>query len=98
MTIRYHRDDADYGTPSDDFTTFWGLHLWGDAIDPAEGTDWTSPKQPDGIDDFGAFWTVDIVDASQPVNFIIHRGDEKDPGPDESFVPEDQATAWKMSF
>jgi len=98
VTIRYHRDDGDYGTPGPDFNTFWGLHLWGDAIDPAEGTEWTSPKEPDGIDDFGAFWTVDIVDSSQPVNFIIHRGDTKDPGPDESFIPADTPTVWKMSL
>ncbi len=96
-TIRYHRDDGDYGTPSPDFTTFWGLHLWGDAIDPAEGTDWTSPKPPDGVDDYGAYWTVDITDSSQPLNFIIHRGDAKDPGPDESFVPAATPTVWKQS-
>ena len=93
-TIRYHRDDGDYGTPSPDYTTFWGLHLWGDAIDPAAGTDWTSPRPPDGVDDFGAYWNVPLADAGEPLNFIIHRGDTKDPGPDQSFVPEEQATAW----
>ena len=96
-TIRYHRDDADYGTPSPDFNTFWGLHLWGDAIDPAEGTAWPSPKPPDGIDDYGAYWTIDLADSTQPLNFIIHRGDTKDPGPDESFVPFDTPTVWKQS-
>jgi glycosidase len=98
VTIRYHRDDGDYGTPSPDFNTYWGLHLWGDAIAPSEGTPWTSPKAPDGIDDFGAFWTIDIVDSSRPVNFIIHRGDNKDPGPDESFIPADIPTVWKQSL
>ncbi len=98
VTIRYHRDDGDYGDPtSGDYNDFWGLHLWGDAIDPSEGTDWTSPKPFDGIDDFGAFWEVLIQDSSQPVNFIIHRGDTKDPGPDESFIPADIPTVWKMS-
>jgi pullulanase-type alpha-1,6-glucosidase len=97
VTIRYHRDDGDYGTPSGDFNTFWGVHLWGDAIDPSEGTGWTSPKPPSGIDDYGAFWNVLIQDSSQPVNFIIHRGDVKDPGPDESFIPADTATVWKQS-
>ncbi len=96
-TIRYHRDDGDYGTPSPDFNTFWGLHLWGDAIAPAEGTAWTSPKPPTGIDDYGPYWRVQIVDPSQPLNFIIHRGDTKDPGPDESFVPADVPTVWKQS-
>jgi len=97
VTVRYHRDDGDYGTPSPDFNTFWGLHLWGDAIDPSEGTVWTDPKPPTGIDDYGSFWEILIVDSSQPVNFIIHRGDIKDPGPDESFIPADVPTAWKQS-
>ena len=96
-TIRYHRDDGDYGTPSPDFTTFWGLHLWGDAIDSSTATGWTSPREPDGIDAYGAYWNVLIVDSSQPLNFIIHRGDAKDPGPDESFVPADIPTVWKQS-
>ncbi len=96
-TIRYHRDDGDYGTPSADFNSFWGLHLWGDAIDPGTATGWTSPRAPDGIDGYGAYWHVPIVDSSQPLNFIIHRGDAKDPGPDESFVPDDVPTVWKQS-
>lgn len=100
VTIRYHRPDEDYGDPSsDDFNDFWGLHLWGDAIDPSEATEWTSPKKPTGFDEFGAFWEILIVDDNQPVNFIIHRGDAKDPGPDQSFVPAEQpaATIWQQS-
>ena len=97
VTIRYHRDDGDYGTPGPDFNDFWGLHLWGDAIDPSEGTDWTSPKPFDGVDDYGVYWNVLVQDVTQPVNYIIHRGDNKDPGPDESFIPADQATVWKQS-
>jgi glycosidase len=89
VTIHYQRPDADY--------TDWGLHLWGDAIDPSEGTSWTSPKPPTGIDTFGAYWDVLIQDATQPVNFIIHRGDDKDPGPDQAMVPVEDASIWIMS-
>jgi len=89
VTIHYQRPDGQYAG--------WGLHLWGDAIDPSEGTEWTTPKPADGIDDFGAYWTVDLSDASLPVNFIIHKGDEKDPGPDQSFIPADQAHAYVVS-
>jgi pullulanase/glycogen debranching enzyme len=97
-TVRYHRPDGDYGDPtSSDYNDFWGLHLWGDAIDPSEGTEWTTPKPFDGVDDYGAFWNIQIVDSSQPVNFIIHRGDAKDPGPDESFIPAEIPTVWKQS-
>ncbi|MEA2023050.1 MAG: pullulanase-type alpha-1,6-glucosidase [Actinomycetota bacterium] len=98
VTIRYHRDDGDYGDPaSPDYNDYWGVHLWGDAIDPTEGTEWTAPKPPTGIDDYGAYWNIVTADPSQPVNFIIHRGDSKDPGPDQSFVPVENATVWIQS-
>ncbi len=97
-TIHYHRDDGDYGDPtSGDFNDYWGVHLWGDAIDPAEGTDWTSPKPPTGTDDFGVFWDVQLADPSAALNYIIHRGDTKDPGPDQSFVPSEVPTVWITS-
>jgi len=98
VTIRYHRDDSDYGDPtSPNYDDYWGLHLWGDAIDPSEGTEWTSSKPFDGVDDYGAYWNVLVQDVTQPVNFIIHRGDTKDVDADESFVPEVQATVWRQS-
>ncbi len=77
----HQRPDGDYGDPSPDFNDFWGLHLWGDAIADGVGTDWTSPRPFDGVDDFGAYWSVPIKDAGALVNYIIHRGDNKDPGP-----------------
>lgn len=89
VTIHYHRPDGLYDG--------WGLHLWGDAIDPAEATEWTAPKSFDGIDDFGAYWNVAIVNTDLPVNFIIHKGDEKDPGPDQSIIPTEQASAYIVS-
>jgi glycosidase len=89
VVIHYQRPDGVY--------TDWGLHLWGEAIDPSEATEWTSPKPPTGIDDFGAYWTVLIQSADGPVNFIVHRGDEKDPGPDQFVDPSVQASAWVQS-
>jgi pullulanase-type alpha-1,6-glucosidase len=89
VTVHYHRPDGDYDG--------WGLHLWGDAIHPDEGTEWDTPKPPSGLDDFGLYWDINIVDPTQAVNFIIHRGDEKDPGPDQSFIPQEDATVWIMS-
>ena len=35
--IHYFRPAGDYDG--------WGLHLWGDAIDPSEGTSWDKPKR-----------------------------------------------------
>jgi pullulanase-type alpha-1,6-glucosidase len=89
VTIHYHRDDGDYSG--------WGLHLWGEAIDPSEGTTWEAPKPPTGTDDFGLFWNILVQDVTQPVNFIIHRGDEKDPGPDQSMIPQEDASIWILS-
>jgi pullulanase-type alpha-1,6-glucosidase len=97
-TIRYQRPDGDYGDPtSPNFNDFWGLHLWGDAIVPSEGTDWNSPKPFTGVDDYGAYWNIALQDATQPLNFIIHRGDTKDPGPDQSAIPAEVPTAWIQS-
>ncbi|MEU7819508.1 pullulanase-type alpha-1,6-glucosidase [Catellatospora sp. NPDC049133] len=74
VDMHYRRADANYSG--------WGLHLWGDGLAAGAGTDWSSPRQPDGTDAFGAHWSVPVGDATKPVNFIVHRGDEKDPNAD----------------
>ncbi|WP_248965057.1 pullulanase-type alpha-1,6-glucosidase [Sphaerisporangium perillae] len=78
-TVHYSRPDKDY--------TGWGLHLWGDALADGAGTDWASPRPPDGTDSYGAFWKVPLKDPAVPLNYIVHKGDTKDPGPDQSFTP-----------
>jgi pullulanase-type alpha-1,6-glucosidase len=87
--VHYHRDDGNY--------TGWGLHLWGDGLAAGAGTDWGSPRQPDGTDSFGAYWNVPVGDPTKPVNFIVHNGDAKDPGPDMGVVPDAQGEAWIRS-
>jgi pullulanase-type alpha-1,6-glucosidase len=89
VTIHYRRPDATYDG--------WGLHLWGDAIADGVSTEWANPRPFDGIDDFGAFWNVPIKAVDVPVNFIIHKGDDKDPGPDQSLVPVETPSVWIMS-
>ncbi|MGH3731037.1 MAG: pullulanase-type alpha-1,6-glucosidase, partial [Micromonosporaceae bacterium] len=79
-TVHYKRPDGQYDG--------WGLHLWGDAVE--SGTSWDDPLVPDGVDAGGAYWKVPLKDPSAPLNFIVHSGDTKDPGPDQSFVPERQ--------
>jgi pullulanase-type alpha-1,6-glucosidase len=77
--IHYLRDDGDYGDhTTGDFNDFWGLHLWGSAIDPDEVTDWTDPKPFLGETDYGRFAWIKMDNTNSPVNFIIHRGDTKD--------------------
>lgn len=89
VTIHYQRADSTY--------TGWGLHLWGDGLGTGVPTEWATPRPYDGVDDFGAYWNVPISDATKPVNFIIHKGDEKDPGPDQSLNPVDGADGWVVS-
>ena len=87
VIIHYHRFNGDYGDfSSSDFNDFWGLHLWGNALHPDEyNPGWTEPRKFSGIDDFGAFVAMRLVDETQPVNFIVHKGDEKDPGDGDRF-------------
>ena len=93
--VHYHRPAGDYGDfTSTDFNDFWGLHLWGDAIAPEEATDWTSPKPFAGIDDFGAFVAIRLQDITKPINFIIHRGNDKDTPADRSFDPSVTPEIW----
>ena len=87
--IHYHRPDGNYEG--------WGLHLWGGAIDPSEATDWGAPKLPTGTDDYGAYFTIKLKDATQPVNFIVHKGDAKDPDGDRSYTPAENYQVWLQS-
>jgi pullulanase-type alpha-1,6-glucosidase len=82
VIVHYHRFNGDYGDfNSSDFNDFWGLHLWGNALHPDEyNAGWTEPRKFSGIDDYGAFVAMRLVDENEPVNFIVHKGDIKDPG------------------
>ncbi|GAA4192227.1 hypothetical protein GCM10022252_33280 [Streptosporangium oxazolinicum] len=88
-TVHYSRPDKAYDG--------WGLHLWGDGLADGVPTEWAAPRPPDGVDSYGAFWRVPLKDASLPANFIVHRGDTKDPGPDQSFTPASQPDAYVAS-
>ncbi len=69
--IHYHRPRGDY--------VGWGLHVWGDTEETVE---WTSPLRPAGRDSYGLYWDVALAPEARRVGFIVHRGDDKDPGPD----------------
>jgi glycosidase len=93
--VHYNRPGGDYG----DHTTgnandFWGLHLWGDGIAASEVTDWASPKPFLGEDEYGRFAFIEVTDDTQPINFIVHRGDTKDTDPDRSFDPAVTPEIW----
>ncbi|MFO7634849.1 MAG: pullulanase-type alpha-1,6-glucosidase, partial [Caldilinea sp.] len=85
-TIHYFRPDNDY--------TNWGLHAW-DGV--AITVEWSAPLPPTGEDDFGIYWEVPIKPDATRLGLIVHKGDEKDPGPD-MFLDLTQSTeAWIIS-
>jgi hypothetical protein len=86
IRMHYNRPGADY--------MGWGLHLWGEGLDPAEVTEWATPKQPTGTDSYGVYFDIKINDASKPVNFIIHNGDTKDTPNDRSLDPSKSSDFW----
>ncbi|MEU9742076.1 pullulanase-type alpha-1,6-glucosidase [Micromonospora chersina] len=53
----------------------WGLHLWDGAANP---TDWGNPLKPEKIDAYGAVFRVPLAAGATGLNYIVHKGDEKD--------------------
>ena len=47
---------------------------------------WTDPVRPIGTDTFGIEFRVDLADGADQLAYILHRGDTKDPGPDQFLV------------
>jgi hypothetical protein len=81
-----------YRRPSEDYDG-WGLHVWGPTVE--QGVTWTTPLLPDGQDDYGIYWLVDMETAAEVLNYIVHKGDEKDPGPDQSLdIPGSGQEIW----
>ncbi len=70
--IHYARPDGAYEG--------WVLHVWEDTV---ETVTWTEGLPITGFDDFGAYWDVRLAEDAARLGFIVHQGDEKDPGPDQ---------------
>ncbi|MEU4564273.1 alpha-amylase family glycosyl hydrolase [Actinoplanes sp. NPDC023936] len=93
-TLRYQRPAGDYAG--------WGLHLWGDGVDPAllARITWDKPMPPTRIGDDWAEYDIPLADDTKPVNFIMHlpNGDtvptSREPGGDRSFLPIDSPQVW----
>ncbi|WP_424187506.1 pullulanase-associated domain-containing protein [Actinokineospora sp. G85] len=71
--IHYHRPGGDYAD--------WTLYHWTGSLEPSPG--WTRSRPPDGADGFGVVWSVPLAPGAAGLSNIIHRGDAKDPGPDQ---------------
>ncbi len=74
--VHYKRNGIDYEG--------WGLHIWGPTA--VDGVTWTEPFRPTGADDYGIFWEVPMAQDADLLNYIVHNGDEKDPGPDQTMT------------
>jgi chitodextrinase len=85
-TIHYRRADGDY--------KHWCLHLWGAGLAPGVSTPWHAPRCFEGTDNFGAYTSFALDDASKPVGFIVHHGDAKDVAEDRFFDPAQQGEIW----
>jgi hypothetical protein len=93
-TLHYLRPAGDYGQ--------WGLHLWGDAVDPAAlaTIGWDRPWPLTRVEQGWAEYEIPLADDTRPVNFIMHlpSGDSvpatREPGGDRSFLPLDSPEVW----
>lgn len=85
--IHYHRPDGNYAG--------WGLHTW---LDAAKETPWANPLSPTGQTTWGLYWDVPLAVQAARLGFILHKGDTKDPGPDQALeVAGGSREAWVVS-
>jgi hypothetical protein len=93
--IHYRRPAGDYGNPNGiSSSEFWGLHVWdGAAVEPT----WTAPLRPVGLDVFGLRFEIPLDDGAPELAYALHRGDTKDPGPDQRLVFDSYGNeAWQL--
>jgi pullulanase-type alpha-1,6-glucosidase len=84
VTLHYHRRKDDYAG--------WGLHIWGTGVEP---TQWEAPLFPSGQDAFGVYWQIKVSADSSTLGYVIHKNNEKDPGPDQSLhIPNGDCEIW----
>ncbi len=86
VRVNYYRPDGKYDG--------WGLHLWDGAKTP---TEWTKPFAQTGQSSYGAYWDVPTAAGWTKLNFIVHRGDDKDPGADMAVTDNKVNQVWVVS-
>ena len=83
-----------YQRPDDDYSGF-ELHVWEDT---SERVTWEDGLAISGETDFGVYWDVALTEGAERLGFIVHRGDEKDPGPDQFLIVSDMGNEiWLIS-
>ena len=77
LRLHYRRSQGDYEG--------WGVHLWNveNPVLPSQCvTQWESPQLFQTEDRFGKALSVPLEQSQGEIGLIIHKGDEKDTGPD----------------
>ena len=74
IVLHYNRPDGDYSG--------WTLYHWTGSATPSPS--WGESAPPDGHDAFGAYWSVPLAEGAGSLSYLIHKGDTKDPGADQS--------------
>ncbi len=89
VRIHYLRPDQEYSG--------WGLHVWGEGFN-GETVDWASPLKYDGVDDYSVYWDLPYKEGAGDLNFIIHKGNKKDPDPDRNWPnPDENREVWSVT-
>lgn len=86
VRIHYFRPDSAYAG--------WGLHAWEDTTAQVA---WDKPLTPNGEQGGWLYWDVPMKTDWKKLGFIVHKGDEKDPGPDGTLTPEKGNQVWIVS-
>lgn len=80
VRIHYLRTDREYEG--------WGLHLWGNGYN-GPAVDWGNPMPYTSMHDYGVYWDVPYKQGTGDLNFIVHKGDSKDPDGDRKYPDPD---------
>src|SRR5258706_529003 len=89
VRIHYFRPDGNY--------LGWTVYAFGDTTEDTSNFN-GGPVKVTGQDSFGAFFDVGVTSTAQNVGFIIHKGNIKDPGPNEFIDPATQGNEyWQLS-
>ena len=87
--IHYHRSDGVYAG--------WTVYAFNNTTENT-GDFNDGPVQVSGSDSYGVYFDVGLTAAATDLGFIIHRGGEKDPGPDMHVNPQTQGfEIWVVS-
>lgn len=88
IRVHYFRTDGNY--------TGWTIYAFFDTTEPNNFPG--GPVPVTGKDSFGAYFDVGVTATAQNVGIILHKGDTKDPGPNQYVDPATQGNEfWELS-